>query len=244
VFADFGDRVTLAPAERLTLSVSGPFAAHAPGDQRDLSWRAAEAFFAHSGLPPRAAIHVEKNIPAGAGLGGGSADAAAVLRGLNRMFGTGLPHEDLARVGLRLGADVPMCLVGRALLARGIGEEIDVLEGWPSLPVVLVWPGEAVSTAAVFQALPRRENPGLSVSGGDPAEWLGRCRNDLQIPAEQIAPSMRSAVKALRASRGCLLARMSGSGSACFGLFRDDREAAAATGSLRKGWWVRAGRAH
>jgi 4-diphosphocytidyl-2-C-methyl-D-erythritol kinase len=253
VFADFGGRVTIAPAEQLSLEVSGPFAAHAPGDERDLAWRAAEAFFAHTGLPPRAAISVEKNIPAGAGLGGGSADAAAVLRGLDVMFGTGLRPAELAMIGIRLGADVPMCLVGRALRARGIGEDIEMLEAWPPLPLVLAWPGQGVSTAEAFRRLESRDNAPLSAAPLAPmtarriATWLGSCRNDLEGPAERLAPCIRDVRDMLGAVPGCLLARMSGSGSACFGLFADPAEALSAASvlaSVRRDWWVIAGSAH
>ena len=253
VFADFGDRVTIAPAEHLSLRVSGPFAAHAPGDERDLAWRAAEAFFAHTGLPARAAIQVEKNIPAGAGLGGGSADAAAVLRGLDRMFATGLGQDELAAIGLPLGADVPMCLIGRALRARGIGEQIEALENWPALPIVLVWPGRGVSTAEAYSTLERRDNAALPAAPPAPlidrriATWLDSCRNDLEGPVERTAPFIREAREMLRASPGCLLARMSGSGSACFGLFADPAEALSAASVLaseRRDWWGIAGSAH
>jgi 4-diphosphocytidyl-2-C-methyl-D-erythritol kinase len=248
-FADFGDQVTIAPAERLTLRVSGPYAAHAPGDARDLAWRAAEAFFAHTGLPPRAAIHVEKNIPAGAGLGGGSADAAAVLRGLDRISGTGLGEAELAALGLRLGADVPMCLAGRALRARGIGDEIEFLEGWPPLPIVLVWPGSSVSTAEVFAGLASRNNapiPDLPRSLNTPADiadWFATCRNDLEEPARRIAPVVTNTLAALTATPACLLARMSGSGSACFGLSNHGEQARSAAHQLRElgaSWWMRA----
>lgn len=248
VFADVGDRVTLAPAEGLDLAVSGRFAAHAPADPTDLSWRAAEAFFAHVGRPLSAAIRVEKELPAGAGLGGGSADAAAVLAGLNELCDTGVAPETLRAIGLRLGADVPMCLAGRALRAGGVGEEIDFVGGWPPLPMVLVWPARGVSTAAVFKALERRDNPPLTKppAGGTPADialWLAGCRNDLEAPARAVAPEIDAVLKALRATPACLLARMSGSGSACFGLYSDlaAAEAAAATiAAAEPAWWVRA----
>lgn len=252
VFADFADRVTVEPAAHLSLTTSGPFAAHAPADPSDLAWRAAEAFFKHCGRPPGAAVHVEKSIPAGAGLGGGSADAAAVLTALNEGCGAGLSPKALSAIGLSLGADVPMCLVGQALRAQGVGEVIDVLDGWRPLPTVLVWPGETVSTAAVFAALASRENPplpspaGLSFRDASPAAmagWLSGCRNDLEAPAVVIAPEIGAVLEALRQDETCLLARMSGSGSACFGLYADQPAAQAAAARLeavRPHWWVRA----
>jgi 4-diphosphocytidyl-2-C-methyl-D-erythritol kinase len=246
VFADIGDRVEILPADKMELSVEGPFAAHAPGDPSDLAWRAAEAFFQHTGLTRRAAIRVEKNIPAGAGLGGGSADAAAVLLGLDALFGTNLPAEELRALGLKLGADVPMCLAGNALRAGGIGEDISPLENFPPLPMVLVWPGKPVSTAEVFKALVRRNNSPVTdappkKSVAETAGWLGHCRNDLEPPALKIAPEIGEVLAALRASQGCLLARMSGSGSACFGIFAatvDAREAATTLQAARPEWWV------
>jgi 4-diphosphocytidyl-2-C-methyl-D-erythritol kinase len=245
VFADVGDRVEILPADKLKLSLSGPFAAHAPGDPGDLAWRAAQEFFQWSGVPTGAAIRVAKNIPAGAGLGGGSADAAAALLGLDELFGTKLPAHQLRAVGLKLGADVPMCLVGRALRARGIGEEISPLEGFPPLPMVLVWPGKPVSTAEVFKALARRDNPPLpdpprEKSPVEIAGWLQSCRNDLEPAATKILPEIGAVLDALRGTDGCLLARMSGSGSACFGLFADQaatRAAAAAVAKARPDWW-------
>jgi 4-diphosphocytidyl-2-C-methyl-D-erythritol kinase len=248
VFADIGDRVEIAQADRLTLSVNGPFGTHAPGDESDLAHRAATAFFEHTRIAPRAEIQIEKNIPAGAGLGGGSADAAAVLAGLNRAYDAGLPGRTLRALGLRLGADVPMCIAGHALRARGIGEEIEPLRGWPALPLVLVWPGRAVSTADVFWTLTRRDNPPL----GEPpkgstldtvAAYLAAARNDLELTALAIAPEIGEVLARLRATPGCLLARMSGSGSACFGLYADMHDAKAGAKQLRSerpDWWITA----
>jgi 4-diphosphocytidyl-2-C-methyl-D-erythritol kinase len=246
VFADIGDSIEIRPADAFRLEVSGPFAAHAPGDSTDLAHRAADAFFAYTGLPNSVSIQVEKNIPAGAGLGGGSADAAAVLTGLNRHFEAGLSPETLRTIGVKLGADVPMCLVGRALRARGIGEEIEVLEGWPALSMVLVWPGCPVSTAEVFKALARRDNAPLTKPPGGVSldaisAWLADCRNDLEAPATAAAPAIGEALDAIRATEGCLLARMSGSGSACFGLFSRRAFAMRAAEAILRAqprWWA------
>jgi 4-diphosphocytidyl-2-C-methyl-D-erythritol kinase len=249
VFADVADRITIELGEVFALSLSGPFAKHAPGDANDLAHRAANAFFAHTGLASTCSIRVEKNIPAGAGLGGGSADAAAVLAGLNRCFDAGVPEEALGALGLELGADIPMCLQGQALRARGIGEEIECFNDWPMLPLVLVWPGRTVSTAEVFKSLKRRDNPpppeppAAPRSVGDVAAWLATCRNDLEPSACAIAPEIGAVLGALRETSGCLLARMSGSGSACFGLYGDveaARAAAAKIAGSRHDWWVRA----
>ncbi len=248
VFADIGDRVEITPAATLKLSVHGPFASHAPADASDLAFRAATALFERAGRPPAASIRVEKNIPAGAGLGGGSADAAAVLLGLNRHCDAGLSDDALRAIGLPLGADVPMCLTGRALRARGIGEVIDPVEGWPALPLVLAWPGARVSTAEVFKSLSRRDNPPLANPPAartvrEVAAWLLGCRNDLEPPAVRLCPEIGAVLEALRGSEGCLLARMSGSGSACFGLYAEIAEARAAEAAITAAqpeWWARA----
>ena len=255
VFADCADVIVVEPAEELSLAVTGPFASHAPADRSDLAWRAAEALCAHIGCAPTVRILVEKNIPAGAGLGGGSADAAAVLLALNEFFAAGIPTAELARIGLALGADVPMCLSRCALRARGVGEDIAPIEGWPPLPLVLAWPGRAVPTAEAFAALAERDNAPLpgppamppaapspsAMSVADVAVWLARCRNDLEAPALTIAPEIGDVLAALRGTEGCLLARMSGSGSACFGLYPDRTAAAAAAGVVsqdRSSWWT------
>jgi 4-diphosphocytidyl-2-C-methyl-D-erythritol kinase len=248
VFTELGDRVEIAGADGLRLDISGPFAAHAPDDRTNLAWRAAEAFYRLAGLAPAAAIRIEKHIPAGAGLGGGSADAAAVLIGLRRLHGTGPSGDDLARTALALGADVPMCLAGQALRARGIGERLELLRDWPALPLVLVWPGAPVSTAACFAALSCRDNlpldqPAALRDAKEAAAWLAGARNDLQDPASRLEPAVGEAIAALEETRDCLLARMSGSGSACFGLYVSRRAADQAAQSLKvrqPGWWVAA----
>jgi 4-diphosphocytidyl-2-C-methyl-D-erythritol kinase len=174
-----------------------------------------------------------------------------VLVGLDRFFKTKIAPTVLGAIGLELGADVPMCLCGAALRARGIGEQIERLEGWPALPLVLVWPGRPVATAEVFRTLPGRENPPLpappsAVTVPDIAGWLGGCRNDLERPALTLAVEIGEALRLLRGP-DCLLARMSGSGSACFGLYADFAAAEAAALALRKarpGWWIEAALAH
>jgi len=248
VFAGLADRIELRRADRLSLEVCGPFAGHAPGDATDLAWRAAVAFSLRAGIRASAAIRLDKRIPAGAGLGGGSADAGAVLHGMNRLYGAGIEAGELSAVGLGLGADVPICMTQRGLRARGIGEAIEAVADWPALPVVLVWPGRPVSTAAAFAALSRRDNPGLpppaaAACPGDVAAWLSGCRNDLEEPALGLAPEIGDVLTALRADPECLLARMSGSGSACFGLYEDGPAAERAAGTIRAArpdWWVAA----
>jgi 4-diphosphocytidyl-2-C-methyl-D-erythritol kinase len=250
VFADIGDRLEVAAADSLTLSLSGPFAAHAPPGSENLAFRAAMLLKA-VGTASAAAIGLEKNLPAGAGFGGGSADAAATLAALNDLWGLRLEHDELAAFGRELGADVPMCLHGAALRARGSGDRIEPVPGWPALPLVLVWPGRPVSTAAAFGALRTRTNPPLpdpprAQTPAELARFLAACRNDLEQPALDLAPEIAEALDAIRATQGCLLARMSGSGSGCFGIYRERGEADSAAARLRAArpaWWVTAAEA-
>ena len=241
VFTALGDRVERMEAGP-PLAVAGPFAgALAALDPADnLVLKAARA------LGASVPLRLVKRLPVASGLGGGSADAAAAIRLLSRMAGGG-DTERLADLARGLGADVPMCLASRPLRARGIGERVSPAPDLPDLPVVLVNPRRPVSTPAVFARLERRENPGLPrflVSYPTPAalaEWLAGTRNDLEAPAIAIEPSIGDALAALRRERGCLLARMSGSGATCFGLFPDPPSAegaAAAISARRPDWWV------
>ena len=239
VFADVGDLVTVREADEPGFTVTGPQAGHVPVDASNLVLRAAALF-----SDARAEIRLDKHLPAASGIGGGSADAAATLRALCRLRGSPLPTAEQV---LALGADVPACLTGRAVRLRGIGERLDPVPVLPPLPAVLVNPGVAVSTPAVFARLAQRENPSmpdLPVSFNDAgalALWLAAQRNDLEPPACALAPVIGDVLARLRAVPDCLLARMSGSGATCFGLFPDAdaaERAAAALVAVRPEWWV------
>jgi 4-diphosphocytidyl-2-C-methyl-D-erythritol kinase len=225
-FADLGDGLEVGPGD--ALEVTGPFAAGVPTDGRNLIRRA----LAVAGL--RRAVRLDKRLPHPAGLGGGSSDAATVLR----LAGADLPAEAL----LGLGADVPVCMLGRAARMRGIGEAVTPV-ALPPLPAVLVNPGVPVPTGAVFAAMARRDNPAMPEppkmrDAGAAIAWLSRQRNDLEAPARGLAPEIGAAVDALRAA-GAPLARMTGSGATCFGLWPDRAAARAAARALaRPGWWV------
>ena len=248
VFADIGDRVRVRVADALTVSVSGPFAAHAPSGDDNLVMRAARRLKDETGFSGGAEIGLEKNLPVGAGFGGGSADAAAALHALNDLWGLRLSFEELSPMAGALGADVPMCLVSRALRARGRGERLEPIDGWPALPLVLAWPGRGAETADVFAALTRRRGsplpqPRTPSEPAGAAEWLAGCRNDLQEPAMSLVPEVAGALRGLHGTESCLFARMSGSGSGCFGLYRVGSEAEAAELFLRQAeprWWVAA----
>lgn len=237
VFADVGDRVFAVPAESTTLKVIGPRATGVPTGAGNLMWRAAEA----AGMP--AALTLEKNLPAASGIGGGSADAAATLRALSRL-GAKMPD---ARDLLALGADVPVCIAGRVTRMLGVGEALSDVPEFPALPAVLVNPGVEVATPAVFRALTCRENPPMAdvpAGAATPtavADWLSTQRNDLEAPARSIAPVIGEVLQSLMDREGCLLARMSGSGATCFGLYPTPsaaRAAAAALSDDHQDWWV------
>ena len=228
-FATIGDRVTLAPGP-LSLTIDGPFGDSLTAADDNLCLRAARLAGAE------AAIQLTKSLPVASGIGGGSADAAAVLRGLARMGHPLPPHP------ARLGADLPVCLAGRPARMRGIGEVLDPVPPIPPLPALLVNPGVALSTPAVFAALDRRDNAPMPepdwVDAASFLAFLHACRNDLEPPAVTLAPVIADVLAALRDS-GAALARMSGSGATCIGLFTDPTEAARAATRLRRpGWWV------
>lgn len=249
-FPDIGDRLFAEAADDLSLAVTGPFAGSLSADDDDnLVLQAARRLRERLARPIGARLTLEKNLPVASGIGGGSADAAAVLRLLTRLWSVGIAETDLAGIALSLGADVPMCLASRALAARGIGEDIALLPELPQVGIVLVNPGVEVATPAVFKALERRDNPPLPPlpdGFGDPAalcDWLAATRNDLEAPAVAIAPVIAEVLAALRACPGTLLARMSGSGATCFALHDSVDAAKAAAGRLgdaHRAWWIRA----
>lgn len=241
VFADAGDWITFAPDDALSLRVTGPRADGVPSDERNLIWRAAELLGPGLG----AAITLDKHLPHAGGIGGGSADAAAALRGLAALWGSLLP--DAGDV-LSLGADVPVCLFGRPARMAGIGEDITALPPLPPLWLVLVNAGVAVPTGPVFKELARADNPSLPAmppqgwrDAAALALWLAQTRNDLEGPAHRLVPQIGEVIAAIDAQQGCLLARMSGSGGTCFGLFATEQAArtgAAALIAQNPTWWV------
>lgn len=248
-FTRFGDRVTIAPSDEDRFEITGPYAEGLPVDDGNLVVRALKAMRAEFGRPDPVHITLEKNLPVASGVGGGSSDAAAVLRGLARLWDLTPDESRLARIGLGLGADVPMCLAARPLLARGIGEEITPVDGFPSLGIVLANPGVALSTAAVFGALVSRNSEPLPPLPGQLdfhtlCNWLETTRNDLEAPAHSLEPAIGETLAALRKA-GAHFVRMSGSGATCFGLFESGNLAKRAASEIRKrrpGWFVAATR--
>jgi 4-diphosphocytidyl-2-C-methyl-D-erythritol kinase len=244
-FAGCADRLTFARGRQLSLELKGPFAAALAGEPDNLVLRAARRLADHAGCPAHVRIALDKRIPVAAGLGGGSADAAATLRGLCRLWQLGLTDADLLPLALELGADVPVCLRARPARMRGIGERIEPVV-LPALDLVLANPNRAVSTAKVFAGLgpiaptctPDQPIPS---ERADLLAWLRTRGNDLEAPARRLAPVINEVIEALGAQPGCRLARMSGSGATCFGVFDDAPAAARAARTMRRmrsGWWV------
>lgn len=252
VFAEIADELSARPAPALTLQVDGPFASATPAGDGNLVLAAARLLQAKRGPGAGARLALSKNLPVEAGIGGGSADAAAAFRLLNRMWGCDLGPAALAGLGARLGADVPMCLHSRPLRAGGIGEDIVPLTGLPAIDLVLVNPGRRLSTAEIFAALPESRRGGIGevpprfADVAQLAAYLKSLRNDLQAAASARVPEIAAALQRLGAEPGCLLARMSGSGPTLFGLFAGAAEAARAASALAAGhpdWWIAATRA-
>jgi 4-diphosphocytidyl-2-C-methyl-D-erythritol kinase len=247
-FTAFGDRLALREHDRLELELRGPFAGPLAAEPDNLVLRAARGLAAFAGRKAAVRITLDKRIPVAAGLGGGSADAAAALRGLNRLWRLSMAPADLAGIAAELGADVPVCLAGRTARMRGKGEQIELWDGLPPLAVLLVNPNLPLATAAVFGALEAIPSAGER-SWPPPCEadaflaWLGTGANHLEAPAVRLLPQIQDVLALLAAQDGCALARMSGSGATCFGLFATPAArdlAAAAIGRARPGWWLAA----
>lgn len=250
-FADIGDRLTVSPAPALALDLAGPFARDLGGDAKDnLVWRAAETLARRLGRAPQARIHLEKNLPVASGIGGGSSDAAAALKALDALWQGGLGQAGLASLARELGADVPVCLAARTSWLGGIGEAVAQAPKLPRAALVLVNPGEALSTQAVFKA---RRGPYAAparfvrapASVGGLAALLKSRGNGLTDAARALVPEIGEVLALLEACQGALIARMSGSGATCFALFAAAAEARAAARRLKSeksGWWVASGR--
>ena len=251
VFLPVADRVEVAWADACTLAVTGPMAAAlARTPVRDnLAWRAADTLARNAGIEPRATIRLHKELPVAAGIGGGSADAAAVLHACDALWETRAGPAALCELGAGLGADVPVCVMGVAALVSGVGEQLAPAPSLPPLPLVLAGPPVGLSTRDVYAAFTVAEPPPAPLAGacGDIAALAGALlerRNDLEAPARTLAPVIGEALALIRGQARCLLARTSGSGPVCFGLF-DSAVAATAAGervaAARPDWWVWSG---
>ena len=246
-FADIGDEIRVSPADGLRVECAGPFAAELATGDGNIVHRAAVRLAAAVGVRPNVLVRLDKRLPVASGIGGGSADAAATLRALARLWAVPETAPALADVAVALGSDVLVCLGSRSAVMRGVGELLEPLPDLPAFALVLVNPRRPLATADVFAAVRpdrfgRRDEP---VPAAPDLDWLRRSRNDLEVPARGLMPEIGRLLSALAAAPGCRLARMSGSGPTCFGLFDDAGLAAAAAAAIAAAcphWWVASGR--
>lgn len=252
-FAPVWDELIIEDGNTLSLTIDGPEAAGVPADMNNLVLKAAQLLPQDKG----AAITLIKNLPVASGIGGGSADAAAALRGLLTFWdNTALSEtsdKELAPFAysmLELGADIPMCLFSKPARVRGIGEKVEFIRQPVPIPALLLNPRVAVSTPKVFAALGNKNNPPMPktlpqfADVEDYTKWLAGQRNDLQAPAISLEPAIGKVLTVLEKSKNCLLARMSGSGATCFGIFPDKESVTAAGQRIHKDhpeWWMAAG---
>jgi len=251
-FARVGDRLDFTPGGALALAVRGPFAAAAGNLADNLVLKAARALARVADGLELGAFHLLKELPVAAGLGGGSADAAAALRLIVRANALAPDDPRLFAAARATGADVPVCLDPRPRVMRGVGEVLSAPLDLPPLPAVLVNPGVPLATKDVFAAYAGLASPSAAAFAAtamcfasvDAAlDALAGGINDLQPAAIALCPQVAAALASLAATPGCRLARMSGSGATCFGLYASEQAAAAAAHALAAahgGWWVRA----
>ena len=254
MFADgnAADRVSVRPSDTISLSVDGPAAKALKGEKNNLVLQSARLLAeatGRSGL--HAALSLHKELPVAAGIGGGSADAAATFKALNQFWDIGFGEEALINLGVELGADIPACIKGEPVLMRGIGEKLSPFD-MESLPIVLVNPQVKLSTGDVFKKF-----DGLKLGEGfserEGPRWTGNVRsyvdllkdytNDLEEPAKSLCPAVKEVLATLEKTEGALMARMSGSGPTCFAIFETMEDAQAVAYVLskqKKKWWVRA----
>lgn len=246
-FAAYGDQLRLEHAEEFSLSVTGPFAAGLTAGDDNLAIRAAKTLAERRQVRRGASVTLEKRIPVASGLGGGSADAAAVLRGLVRLWTLDADREELREIAASIGADVPVCVDNATAWMQGRGERVTPLPSLPAVWLVLANPRIAVSTGEVFATLGKRRGIGLDCPRAPFADahelvrFLKSTTNDLELPARAIAPVIGDTIEAIAGLPGVLFARMSGSGATCFGLFGSEASAVEAADCLRArrpDWWV------
>ena len=238
VFPGAGDLLHAAPASTLCLEVGGPYGAGLDGGPDNLVMRAARALGGGRG----ARMRLDKRLPVASGIGGGSADAAAALRLLARLWSLDLPPARLLALALALGTDVPVCVNSQPARMSGIGDALSLAPALPPCGMVLANPGKAVSTPEVFRARSGAFSPAPHLPNAWPdaaamAATLVSLHNDLEPPAIALCPPIADVLAWLRAQPGCLLARMSGSGATCYGLFPAAAAAEAAARTAPASWW-------
>jgi 4-diphosphocytidyl-2-C-methyl-D-erythritol kinase len=249
VFGPASDKLHAEPAAALELVVEGRFGVALAAEPDNLVLRAARALAARAGVAPAAALRLAKELPVASGIGGGSSDAAAALRLLNRLWGCGLDEAALMELALPLGADVPVCVPARAARMGGIGDRLSAAPRLPPCGLLLANPGVPVATPAVFRARASSQ-AGFSAPAALPDAWpdvaamiadLARLSNDLEAAAVALCPPIAEVLAALASLPGARLARMSGSGATCFALFDTAAAAEAAARALPAAWWSHGG---
>lgn len=244
------DRLSLSEADGIGLRLDGPFAPGLQAEQDNLVLRAARLLRERAPGAMGVAMTLTKNLPVASGIGGGSSDAAAALRGLRILWDLAIDDAVLAELGGNLGSDVPVCVAARPAFMEGRGEILTPLAVMPRLSMLLVNPGVPVPTGPVFAALNTRRGVDMTLpkggfgDTGDLLRFLEATGNDLEKPARRLQPVIGQVLDAITAQPGALMTRMSGSGATCFGLFADDdccARAGAAIAQAHPGWWCAAG---
>ncbi len=244
-FTELADEIEVTPSDRLSLAVDGPFAATLADETDNLALKAARLLADKAGIAPRVALRLGKHIPVAAGLGGGSADAAAVLHALIELWRVALPIDELFDLAARLGADVPMCLAGRAALVSGVGERLAPAPPLPRCAILLVNSGMPLPTPEVFARRQGAFSPARPLrpwtDAASLAATLAERGNDLTDAAVALQPTIAEVLAFLRTREGALHAAMSGSGATCFALFETLELARRAAGRAPPAWWRHAG---
>jgi 4-diphosphocytidyl-2-C-methyl-D-erythritol kinase len=251
-FADVGDQISLEPSASFTVATKGPFASAIGGG--NIVATALELLHEREPRLMLGSVLVDKQLPVAAGLGGGSADAAALLRCVARANPDLAERVDWGAIAAAIGADVSVCLQSRPAFITGVGEQVESISRFPQLAVLLVNPGVPLPTAAVFEALragpaaaetSARRTPGPFSGVGDLLSYMQARGNDLERPATRLLPAIADVLDVLRASSACLFARMTGSGPTCFGVYPSVPAAQAAAriiAASAPAWWVRPAR--
>ena len=246
VFADIADVLTIAPATGVSISLSGPFANDLPPEGKNIiltAWQLMAVFARKKNAPfTPVKFHLEKNLPVASGIGGGSADAAAALRGLVQYFELSISPRELNELALQLGTDVPICLIQKTSRMRGIGEIIEPIAIKLSPAILLVNPNLPSSTAKVFETLGLKRSQSFQSGIGDVND-MSNWRNDLTSAAIRVVPEIANVIEIIKSQPNIVVTRMSGSGATCFGLARNLDQAEFAATVIRNqhpDWWVAA----
>ena len=246
VFVDVGDDLEFSRHDGLLIDVEGPFAGEMPAANENLVYKAAQLLAQEFKVPLRGAVHLTKNLPVASGIAGGSSDAAAALKGFVKLWGLPEEVDRVQRVAQKLGADVPACLIGKPVWAEGIGEKMTRLPEMPPLHIVLVNPLVATPTPEVFRRFRNKFSAPLQFMGRKKTmhEWIADLkiyRNDLLDAATEVTPEIPQVLNALMETPNCHVARLSGSGATCFGIYDTQAAAIAAVNKLKQlypRWWV------